>query len=160
MFEKEMENSIQGLFMGITHQYFLKNFHVFSQWGLHPGQLPMLWLLGTKDGLSQREIAERLKIKPPTVTMTIRRLEKMELLYRKQDEKDQRVSRIYMTDKGRECFGKIREIMRRNEELMFLGFDETEICLIRRFFKQILENVKRISMEDYIDCERKENQDA
>ena len=151
MLEKEMENSIQSLFMEITHQYFVKNFHQLSQWGIHPGQLPMLWLLGTKEGLSQKEIAERLKVKPPTVTMTIRRLEKMNLLSRQQDEKDQRVSRIYLTDEGKECFEKIRGILHRNEELMCRGFDEAEICLMRRFFKQILENVKQISIEDNSD---------
>ena len=51
--------------------------------GIYPGQIPVLGLLAYKDGLSQREIAEHLRIKPPTVNVTVQRLEKQDFFTEK-----------------------------------------------------------------------------
>ena len=67
-----------------------KCFGQMQELGIYPGQIPVLGLLAYKDGLSQREIAEHLRIKPPTVNVTVQRLEKAGFLYREADEKDQR----------------------------------------------------------------------
>lgn len=53
-----------------------KCFGQMQELGIYPGQIPVLGLLAHKDGLSQREIAEKLHIKPPTVNVTVQRLEK------------------------------------------------------------------------------------
>ncbi len=147
MFDEEMENSLQGLFVKITHQYFLKNYRQMTALGIHPGQFPTLCLLAHQDGMTQREIAQKLNIQPPTVTVTIQRLEKSGMVCRREDERDRRISRISLTDLGRSTAEQIRAIMRRNEETMFQGFSESETCLLGRFFQQILENVKKIDTD-------------
>lgn len=150
MFDKEMENSLQGLFVRITHQYFVKSYHQMMALGIHPGQLPMIRLLTFEDGLTQREIARKLNIRPPTVTVTIRRLEKSGLLCRKMDERDRRASRISLTEMGREKSVEIKEILKKNEEIMFQGFSESERCLLRRFFQEMLNNIKNIEVNETI----------
>lgn len=148
MFDREMENTLQGLFVRITHQYFVKNYHQMMNLGIHPGQLPMIRLLSFEDGLTQREIARRLNIRPPTVTVTIRRLERSGLLCRRSDERDRRASRISLTELGREKADEIKKILMKNEEIMFEGFSESERCLLRRFFREMLDNVKKIEVEE------------
>lgn len=93
-------NEIQELLMQASHAYFVRLYHQLDEIGIHPGQLPLLRLLDIQDGLSQKEIASRLSLSAPTVTMSIRRLEKNGLVSRQQDQRDQRVSRIYLTDLG------------------------------------------------------------
>lgn len=148
MIECEVGDSLQGMFLQLTHSYFHKMYHQVSNLGLHPGQVPILHVLYKQEGLSQRELARMLNIKPPTVTVTIRRMEKAGFVKRYQDEADQRISRIHLTHKGRESFLQVKEIMQANEKAVFSDFSETEICLIRRFFKQMRENIEKISVEE------------
>lgn len=147
MFDKEAENSLQGLFVRITHQYFLKNYKQMKALGIHPGQFPMLRLLACQDGMTQREIAQKLNIRPPTVTVTIRRLEKSGLVCRREDTSDRRISRISLTDLGRSKADQLQAIIKRNDEQIFQGFSEPEKCLLRRFFQEILANVKKIDSD-------------
>ena len=67
--------------------------------------------------MSQREIAEHLRIKPPTVNVTVQRLEKAGFLFRKADEKDQRVSRIYLTEKGKQAKERGMKRVEENEKI-------------------------------------------
>lgn len=148
MFECEVGDSLQGMFLQLTHGYFHKIYHQVSNLGLYPGQVPILYVLYKHEGLSQRELAGLLNIKPPTDVVTIRRMEKAGFVKRCQDEADQRVSRIHLTDKGKESFLQVKKIMQENEKVVFSDFSESEICLIRRFFKQMKGNIEKISVEE------------
>lgn len=141
------ERSMQELFMQISHRYAGKCFYVCKELGLYPGQVPILAILRKKDGYSQKELANRLGVKPPTVTVSIQRLEKTGLLCRKQDENDQRITRIYLTGKGRETIREGMRLMEQLEQSVFGGFSETELCLMRRFFMQILANIENVQIK-------------
>ena len=80
-------------------------------------------------------------MKPPTVTVSIQRLEKNGLLIRRQDEKDQRVSRIYLSDAGNAIIKEGMQIAREVEKQILSVFSESELCLMRRFCQQIKENI-------------------
>ena len=86
--QREYKSSILTMFMRIDRRFMAKCFGQMQELGIYPGQIPVLGLLAHKDGLSQREIAEKLHIKPPTVNVTVQRLEKAGFLYREADEKD------------------------------------------------------------------------
>ena len=72
----EHKDSFLSMFMRIDRRFMGKCFGQMQELGIYPGQIPVLGLLAYKDGLSQREIAEKLRIKPPTVNVTVQRLEK------------------------------------------------------------------------------------
>ena len=130
----EHKDSFLSMFMRIDRRFMGKCF----------GQIPVLGLLAYKDGLSQREIAEHLRIKPPTVNVTVQRLEKAGFLYREADEKDQRISRIYLTEKGKQAKENGMKKVRENEKILLDGLSETELCLLRRMLEQITENIDKI----------------
>ena len=129
--------------MQASHAYFVRLYHQLDEIGIHPGQLPLLRLLDIQDGLSQKEIASRLSLSAPTVTMSIRRLEKNGLVSRQQDQRDQRVSRIYLTDLGESCAAQIEKILVQNEKVLQRGFNEAELCLLKRFCEQLRENIQQ-----------------
>ncbi|WP_430871709.1 MarR family winged helix-turn-helix transcriptional regulator, partial [Escherichia coli] len=60
--------------------------------------LARLW---SSDGITQMQLCEHLKCEPPTVTNMVKSLELNGFIYRKRDEQDARVMRIYLTDKGK-----------------------------------------------------------
>lgn len=70
--------------------------------GNRQGARSLLFLLWEEDGLTNSEIAEKLDVKPSSVTNMVKKLDKKEMIKRVQDEQDKRVTRIFLTEKGRE----------------------------------------------------------
>jgi DNA-binding MarR family transcriptional regulator len=138
------EGSVQELLMKASHIYFSKNYEKISAKGLHPGQVPMLRLLANQGGLSQREIAARLHVKPPSVAVSIKRMESAGLVVRSADTKDQRVTRISLTQKGEEILEDIKKDFGRSQDILVQGFSEAEECLLRRFLLQIIKNMEEL----------------
>ena len=141
---EEHRMSFLSMFMRIDRRFMGKCFGQMQELGIYPGQIPVLGLLAYKDGLSQREIAEHLRIKPPTVNVTVQRLEKAGFLFRKADEKDQRISRIYLTEKGKQAKENGMKKVKENEKILLSGLSDAELCLLRRMLEQITENIDKI----------------
>ena len=154
----EHKTSYLSMLMRIDRRFMGKCFGQMQELGIYPGQIPVLGLLAYKDGLSQREIAEKLRIKPPTVNVTVQRLEKAGFLCRKADEKDQRISRIYLTEKGRQAKENGIKKVEENEKILLDGFNDIELCLLRRFLEQITENIEKIPVSSGKNNTEKEGQ--
>jgi DNA-binding MarR family transcriptional regulator len=88
--------------------------------GIHAGQDRLLQELWREDGITQRQLIERLSVEPPTVTGILQRLEKADLLSRRPDDDNRRVQRVYLTDAGRQLERPVRKVWHDVEEL-FLG---------------------------------------
>ena len=80
--EKEKQSSFLSLFMKVDRHFMTKCFSQMQELGIYPGQIPVLGLVSGRDGLSQRETAKILYIKPPTVNVSIQRLEKQAFFIR------------------------------------------------------------------------------
>lgn len=130
-------------FMEINKAYGAKCYQQMMKLGVHPGQIPLLMILA-KGEMSQKEVARELHVKPPTVNVMVQRMEKAGFVSRRQDEKDQRISRIRLTDKGLEMRKKVLAHVEENDSYILRNFSDTEKCLLERFLKQIIENIKSI----------------
>lgn len=128
-------------FIRLMHQYSAINFKRFMDLGVHPGQIPVLRAVHENEGISLREMADLLHIKPPTVTVTVKRLEKAGFLYRKQDWRDSRVSRIYETEKGKAFSCDIQAQVHESERQLLEGFSEEEKEQLCEFFRRMSENL-------------------
>ena len=132
----------------IMHLYFSRSFTIVKELGVHPGQVPVLKLLFHQQGLSQKEIADHLCVKPPTVTVTIQRMEKLNLIYKKQDEHDQRVSRIFLTEQGKNVIKQLKQNNFHLENEAFHGFSPEELEEFNGFLIRIRENLKKTAGKD------------
>ena len=61
------------------------------------------------DGISMSGLANKLGLDASTLTRNIQKLEKLNLLRRKQDGNDKRMLVVYLTDKGRDKVEKVEE---------------------------------------------------
>lgn len=68
--------------------------------GLSTGTFPIMLQLWERDGLTQREIVERLGIEQATVGNTLARMERDGLIDRRSDEEDGRLRRTWLTERG------------------------------------------------------------
>lgn len=72
-----------------------------EQIGLYHAQGMVLLGLFREDGVSQSELAAALHVSLPTISNTLQRMERDGWVVRRRDEADQRVLRIYLTDKSK-----------------------------------------------------------
>ena len=69
--------------------------------GLHLGQNHVLALLWEQDGRTPGEVAAALNVSTPTVVKMATRMSTADLLERRRDDHDNRLVRLWLTDKGR-----------------------------------------------------------
>lgn len=110
---------------------------LIQQYEVFPGQPPLLMRLAETDGLIQKELAKRINVKPATLTVMINRMVKSGLVTRKPDQQDQRVSRVYLTEKGRLATQAVKEALRVLENKCFEHFSAEEKELLRRLLQQM-----------------------
>jgi len=137
--------------MAMLHHISRHHFnHIHAElrkYDVYPGQPPLMFSLDRRNGQSQKELAEQLDIKAATLTVMINRMEKNGLVRREADPEDQRVSRIYMTDKGFETLQVVRETLDRLEQQAIAGLTEEEISLLRSLLHRIKHNVRSMAPE-------------
>lgn len=71
--------------------------------GLSRGQGFILFRLGHEGGLPQTELARQTMVRPATLTEALQRMESAGLVERRPDPADGRVSRVFLTPRGREA---------------------------------------------------------
>ena len=64
--------------------------------GIHPAQMFCLREVAHDAGITQRDLAEKLCVARPTLTVMLQKMEKAGLIERRADETDQRYTRIYL----------------------------------------------------------------
>lgn len=69
--------------------------------GGHPGRTAVLGMLAGHDGISQKDLAEKMHLARPTVTIMLQKMEHEGLIERWDDVEDQRLTRIRLTEAGR-----------------------------------------------------------
>ncbi len=137
-------NSLHSIFHQVMRLYHQRNHMLLDKIGIYPGQPFMLFALYNKDGQSQKDLAEKLGIRPPTITKMVKRMGKSGLIERKQDTEDQRVSRVYITEKGREICKEINKVRKIIEAESFSNFTEEELILLRRLLMQMRHNLEKV----------------
>jgi MarR family transcriptional regulator, organic hydroperoxide resistance regulator len=137
-------DSLYGLMFQVGKLHHQRMHILLEKLDIYPGQPPLLIALAHKDGQSQRELAEKICVKAATITVMLSRMEKSGLVERKQDIEDQRVSRVYITDKGREVFTEVSKVFLRIKEECFGNFTEEEKALLRRMFMQMRDNLTAV----------------
>lgn len=70
--------------------------------GFSPGQFPVLLELWSEDGLTQRQLLDRLDVEQATLANTLARMERDGLIERKPHPRDRRAQIIDLTERGRQ----------------------------------------------------------
>ena len=143
----EQTNNLLNLFSKLLHNpnilFALRAVGISKQMknrGNRNGAQGLLVELWNKDGLTNAEIAELLDIKPSSVTAQVKQLEEAEMVIRKQDENDKRVSRIFLTDKGREA-QETRDTMHNDiSETIFGNLTDEEQEQLTFLMEKLVEN--------------------
>ena len=96
----------------------------------------------------QKDIETRFGMPRSTVANVMKQFEQMGYITRQSDEKDTRLKRIMVTDKGREVQEEIMKSIASINEKMEEGIAEEEKHVLRNIFDKISDNMKRSGFEE------------
>lgn len=108
---------------------------------IKPSQAGVLFSLKCWGELSQKQLAEKVGITPPSMTVAIRKMEELGYVVRKHDENDQRVIKIQLAPKGEECIEGVRKVIFDMEEIVYQGISREELLLMRRLLAEMKSNL-------------------
>ena len=109
-----------------------------ESYGVQKTQGPILRELSIKEGKTQAELAESMRITAPSMSVNLQKMETDGFLLRKTDEADMRQIRLYLTDKGKETAVKAgREIELTDKELV-KSLNSSEKKELRRILIKII----------------------
>jgi DNA-binding MarR family transcriptional regulator len=142
MFTETKKEKIGHLLMHVCRERGKTADQFMTQSKIFRGQGMMLMFLSEHEGLTHSEIAEKLNISPAAATKVIKRLEEEGYIQRQSDEKDERLSRVFMQEAGRAVISGIKSSFKKLDEQTFQNFGDEDLDRLEDYLHHILMNLK------------------
>ncbi|MCO6185015.1 MarR family winged helix-turn-helix transcriptional regulator [Rhizobium sp. L1K21] len=108
--------------------------------GLYAGQEGVILSLAETDGLTAGTIADRVGVKPPTMTRTIVRMEAQGFVERR-DGDDGRLTTVWLTEAGRQTVARINEVRDQVQNSAMAGLSEKQQRNLAKYLKAVDANL-------------------
>jgi DNA-binding MarR family transcriptional regulator len=105
--------------------------------GVAIGQWAVLLFLWARDGMTQAELSRVVAIEPPTMVRTIDRMVRDGLVTRALDPDDGRLSRIYLTERGRSLRDELVPLAAAVNQEILNGLTANEARTLRRLLAKL-----------------------
>ena len=125
----------------LSRRHFQLNTARLEETGLGSGQLPVLLELSRWGEMNQRELADRVRVTPATISGMLKRMEKAGFISRTADENDARVSLVRLTEEGRAQCETAKQLFDQTCHQMLKDLSDAECTQL----KELLERVDDIA---------------
>lgn len=112
--------------------------------GFSPGQFPVLLELWEKEGLTQRQLLDRVDVEQATMANTLARMERDGLIERRVHPRDKRAQQIFLTEKARAMREEALTLAREAEDAVFSGFRRFEKELLKEYIRWAIANARKL----------------
>lgn len=112
--------------------------------GLYIGQPVILDVISKNPGLTQKMISDLGGIKPSTINVMLTRMAKNDLVEIKKDDKNYKISRVYITEKGKKMCRQALDYKRKVQEKQFENFSDEEIKTFKSLLNRMNKNLKSL----------------
>lgn len=112
--------------------------------GFSPGQFPVLVELWQEDGLTQKQILDRLDVEQATLANTLSRMERDGLVGRTPHPTDRRAQIVSLTERGRALESEAIGAAADAENALFDGFRSFEKQLMLEYMRMAVENARKL----------------
>lgn len=116
--------------------------------GLYAGQDGVMLALAETDGLTAGALAGKLGVKAPTITRTIGRMEAQGFLERRPDRDDARLTKVYLTELGRDRLQIIAEAGQHSEKLATRGLTDKQVRTLMKLLRAVDSNLQAARAAD------------
>ena len=107
--------------------------------GIPNGYRAILFYLAQNNGISQLELARLVGIKPPTVSVSLQKMESDGFVTRKTDPDDQRRTIVYLTEKGNKAAMAMFAVFSKYDAMLDGVLTEEESELLRTLLLKVRE---------------------
>lgn len=122
---------------------------VLADNGLFVGQDEILFTILFNEGSKPSEIAKILNTSLSSISVSLKRLEKTGFIEKRNDEKDARISHIYISEKGKAAMQKIHKDLKAYEKNIMSGFSKEEIEQLRNYLDRLIYNASGVENYSY-----------
>lgn len=119
--------------------------NILNREQLYKGDPILLMYVASHDGKTQSEIARELCIKPASLTVMVKRMEQAGLIIRRADEKDMRITRVFISEAGRKTSRKTARLFGEVVEQIYQGVSEEQLKIYYSVLKIIEKNLERLA---------------
>lgn len=141
-----MNENVHHLFVTTSHKHWMLTREMCGKEGI-PCSPRILFEIAKHEGITQKELSMLLCIKPASVTATLDKLESLNCIYRKTDNKDLRIKRIYITENGYQMIKKAETVKEKTNQLAFKDFTEAEKNSFAQLLLKIEKNLEVANIE-------------
>ncbi|MGI6374903.1 MAG: MarR family winged helix-turn-helix transcriptional regulator [Anaerolineae bacterium] len=120
-----------------------------ESFGLYRGQPRMLRLLWQEDGLTHSDLANQMRVQPATISKMVQRMERSGFVERRRDDADERVSRVFLTARGRDVQGQVEAWFADFQAGYTTGLCDEDLVALRRLLRHIRDRLLARYMPDY-----------
>lgn len=118
-----------------------RNGHAHAR-GEHRGQGRIMALLRERDGIGQRELAELLHVRPPSLSELLDKLESSGMIERRQSESDRRMSHVFLTAVGREMASQFEAAREERLDMLLAGLTESEQEILSQLLEKFVNGLQ------------------
>ena len=105
----------------------------------------ILYVLWQEDGVPIKTISEKSGLAITSLTTMLERMEKSELISRRQDEADRRKTLLFLTQKARNLKQDYDSVSEQMGEIYYDGFTKKEIIEFESYLERIMYNLEKWS---------------
>ena len=118
----------------IVHQFFKARLAPF---GVTPGQYGVLKCLWDENGLTVKQLAERMYLDSSTITGLLDRMEQKGLIKRLPDASDRRALSVMLTPAGEELKSPVSQAILDANKSVLHNFSEAEAQILRKLLLEL-----------------------
>jgi len=113
-----------------------------GRYGFSGAQWKVIIALSIQNGISQKDLAERIFVDTTTLVPIMDGMEKKKLVERRIDPKDRRNNLIFLTTKSESFVDPIIEIFFRMRKIVFKNISESDLEFTKNILKKITANAE------------------
>ena len=122
LFQDHVQNTIERQHLKNTYQVLLR-------------------VIAQEDGLSQLEIANRIHLAPPTVSITLQKMEKDGFIFREPDPEDLRQVKVHLTEQGKAMDDVITQASKSAEKVVLKNITQEELDAVLPILSKMRDNI-------------------
>ncbi len=106
-----------------------------------PGAHIVLSILAHSDGVTQKFLVDHTHLRPPTISVMLRKMEEEGISERRENPSDRRQTLIYLTEYGRELDRRGMESIKATDALALEGLSPSELSQLMSLLLRVRENL-------------------
>lgn len=138
---RNAEDSLGNLLMQISKKRRAGTNTLLAGLNIHSGQDMLLYYLSMEDGQTLSSLVEKMDVQHATMSNMVDRMVASGLVEKIKGTIDKRVSRVFITEKGRKAFDTVADAWDTMEDRSTKGLSVIEKFMLKRFLDRILVNL-------------------